>query len=159
MVLLFLGQIVVADAIPLESQGHRYRPGRQQKTILHRLVQGVLVGQEDRELLVPRLEIGFQSLKLVQSLPGDGRGGGKQAGVECETGRGAGAAGIGMRQPVGDVEKFLHGHDGIGAQDGTMAVDGLVAELGDDPGLVEYGVAGGGIVDGGPFGLEEGEEG
>ena len=43
--LLVLAQIIVSEALPHEFHGHRDRPGRDQISVLHRLIEAVGVGR------------------------------------------------------------------------------------------------------------------
>lgn len=80
---------------------------------LYLIVQGGFVGQKGRQFFVPLLQARFQLLELVLGLFGDGGGLGKCGRVEGQAGRWAGSTGIGMREPIGEVEKFPDGCHGI----------------------------------------------
>ena len=105
-------------------------------------VQRGLVGQQRGEALVALAQVLLQLLQLGQSLPGDGRGRRQGCRIESQPRRGARAAGVGVREPVADVEEFPHRHQRVGLEDRALAVDGLIAEAGDQPGLGEDRLAG-----------------
>jgi hypothetical protein len=134
---LLFGVVVIVGTLLGEPLGLGDLRAEPHQLGVHRGV----VGSEVGEPLVLLAQLGLQRTELIEGLLGHRPGRGERRGIERQPGRGPGAARIGARQPVGDVEQLAHRHDRVRRLDGAVAVHRLVAELGDQARLLEHRLA------------------
>ena len=136
--------LVVVVCVRLGGVQHARR-GHLGAELLQFRVQCGVAGQEVRQLLVTGAQLDFAGAELLERELGDGGHGRRQLGrVEGEAIGGFLATGVGACQPVGEVEQLGGGRAGLGVRERLFAMDGLVADVLEEAGLVKDRVADGG---------------
>jgi hypothetical protein len=109
--------------------------------LLQFLIELVLAGEYFREFFIAVDEVRCELLKLFDRLPRYRGGFREQQRIERQGGDGPGGAGIGAGEPVADVKEFTDGGERVDLLDGSVAVNGTIAEADDDLRFGENGFA------------------